>query len=244
MLQICRTCEQFTVTSVFLLRLHIVLSRSSGVPESIIFFENKDFLGDRCEIEVEGCKPMCPGMERKASSLQGNATCAHFYREENCVSYIGPWYAAVDPYEDLKWSIGQDFIVSVGDCSQPMDPINSITFYEDEDYHGKRCNIQMPSKGCQPMCPDLDKQASSAFGSEVGCVKMYNEPNCEGFLGILDLTGPVSEPDFKSTTLQDSISSIGDCSNSSISLYEHKYLGGKRCDIRVRLIEEIKNDEF
>ncbi|CAH0382932.1 unnamed protein product [Bemisia tabaci] len=231
--QICRICEQFIVISVIICKLHTVLSLSSGAPNSITLYKDKDFKGTPCEIQVEGCKAMCPGMERKASSMQGNAACVHFFREKNCQTYMGTWNATMGPYKNFQGTAGQDSIVSVGDCSQPIDPDYSISFYEHKNFRGKRCNIQMPSRGCKPMCPDLENRASSAFGTGVSCARMYKEPNCKGFLGILDLTG-LAQPDFKDTNLQDSISSISDCSNSSISFYEHKSFRGKRCDIPVK----------
>nr|XP_018902897.1 PREDICTED: uncharacterized protein LOC109034299 [Bemisia tabaci] len=201
--------------------------------DSISLFRDKDFHHHRCDIEVKGCKPVCHGLEREASSLRGNASCVHFYRRENCESYIGSWNSTMGDLRNFKKTDAQDAIVSVGDCKQPIDPPNSISFYEHAQFGGKKCNIKVG--GCQPMCPELDNQASSADGDAV-CAKVYNEPNCKGYLGDLyDLkVSPNGYRNFKKKNFQDRISSISDCSNRSVSFFEHHNYQGKRCDLELK----------
>ncbi|CAH0388204.1 unnamed protein product [Bemisia tabaci] len=211
---------------------------SPVTPDSISLFRDKDFQHHRCDIEVKGCKPVCNGLKRQASSLRGNASCVHFYRRENCESYIGSWNSTMGDLSNFKKTDAQDAIVSVGDCKQPIDPPNSISFYEHAQFGGKKCNIKV-NIGCQPMCPELDNQASSADGDAV-CAKVYNEPNCKGYLGDLYnlKVSPNEYRNFKkhrdTKVLRDRISSISDCSNRTVSFFEHKHFKGKRCDLEVK----------
>ncbi|CAH0388205.1 unnamed protein product [Bemisia tabaci] len=144
---------------------------------------------------------------------------------------MGSWNSTLGAIVNFRRLTAQDAIVSVGDCKQPIDPPNSISFYQHKNFGGKRCNVQV-RKGCQPICPDLDHQASSAEG-DAGCVHVYEKPNCEGYVGELtDLKVALMAfySNFKWTTYQDKISSISDCSNRTVSFFEHKHYKGKRCD--------------
>nr|XP_018906915.1 PREDICTED: uncharacterized protein LOC109036941 [Bemisia tabaci]XP_018906916.1 PREDICTED: uncharacterized protein LOC109036941 [Bemisia tabaci] len=196
--------EKFAPTSAVILTLYLTLVSVS--PDSITLFEDRNFEGDHCDIDVVGCKPVCPGLDRKVSSLKGNATCVNFFRGANCTMYMGSWNSSMNEIRDLKHTAGQDSMMSVGDCNQPIDPANSVSFYEDKFFGGKRCNIEV--QGCKPMCPDLENRASSAQGAV--CVKIYKEPNCTGYLGVFDFKEGAFG-DFKYTTLQDTVASVSDC---------------------------------
>nr|XP_018897734.1 PREDICTED: uncharacterized protein LOC109030944 isoform X3 [Bemisia tabaci] len=201
--------------------------------QTVTLFKDKNFKHHHCDVQVQGCKPVCDELKSQASSLRGNVDCAHFYRREGCANYMGTWNLSMGPLKNFKHTDAQDSIVSVGDCKQPIGQENSVTFYEHKDYRGRSCTIQV--KGCQPMCQELVKRASSAEGN-AACLRAYRDTNCQDYAGDLHNLKQGGFWNFKETSLQnyqDSISSISDCSNSTITFYELYYRHGKNCTIRL-----------
>ncbi|CAH0392202.1 unnamed protein product [Bemisia tabaci] len=220
--------ERFaTVSSAFFI-LHMAVTSIAIAPNSVTLYKDRNFGGRQCEIEVQGCKPVCPGMEAKTSSIKGNAPCVNFYRRPNCTAYMGTWHSSDGDVWDWKGYPAQDSIVSVGDCKQPIFPMNSMTFYEHKNFGGRFCNI--PVSGCRPMCPELDNRASSAEGTAT-CVKLFDQANCRGFLRLLYLQDNANRNFADFISYQDKVTSIADCDNSTATFYQHKGFKGKSCEI-------------
>ncbi|CAH0383500.1 unnamed protein product [Bemisia tabaci] len=203
--------------------------------QSVTLFKNKNFGGPKCDIQVQGCKPVCPELKSQASSLQMTANCANFYRREGCTAYMGTWSSNMGEIKNLKHKESQDSIMSVGDCSKPI-PENTVTFYQHKHYHGKSCTLQV-NEGCQPMCPELDNLASSAEGN-AACIETYDDPNCHRYVGDLIDFKIGGYRDFEEWPkvpygfYQDKISSVKLCSmNRTATFYESTYQEGKFCTI-------------
>ncbi|CAH0392200.1 unnamed protein product [Bemisia tabaci] len=221
---------QRKVTTVSTVAFILHLAVTSVTPAVVTLWKDKHFSGQKCDVEVNGCKPVCPGMEGRASSLKGDAPCVNFYRRPDCKVFMRTWHSTDKEDPDFKYSSSQDSIVSVGDCKQPTEPNNTVTFFENKNYKGRYCNL--PVKGCQPMCSDLAGRASSATAT-ANCVKLFERPNCEGYVGRLDVWGDASR-NFYYTNYQDRIRSISDCENNTATFYEDKQFQGKSCEIQVK----------
>ncbi|CAH0392201.1 unnamed protein product, partial [Bemisia tabaci] len=222
--------EQFPTAFATVFILHFAVTSVALAPNSVTLWKNRDFGGQQCTIEVQGCQPVCPGMEAQTSSLKGTTSCVNFYRRPNCTAYMSTWHSTDGDVSNWKHTPFQDSIVSVGDCKQPVFPANTMTFYEHKRFGGRFCNI--PVSGCRPMCSELENRASSAEGT-ASCVKLFNEPNCQGYMGMLNLWKNAND-NFADYTYQDSISSIADCDNNSVTFYQDWKFHGKRCTLPVR----------
>ncbi|CAH0747834.1 unnamed protein product, partial [Bemisia tabaci] len=159
-----------------------------------------------CDIPVQGCQPVCPELVKQASSAQGDAQCVNAYSEANCDGFLGTLtFSDGKPYLDFKNKVVQDSISSIGECVRN----NSVIFYEHKNFGGKRCDMQV-KQSCQPICPGLEKQASSAQGFII-CVHVYANANCTDPLGAMKFSDKTSYLDFSGTSFQDAISSMKAC---------------------------------
>nr|XP_018897576.1 PREDICTED: uncharacterized protein LOC109030850 [Bemisia tabaci] len=204
--------------------------------QTVTLFKDKNFGDKKCDITVKGCQPVCDGFKNKASSIQGDADCAHFYRREDCKGYMGTWYKNGPEMKDFKNTDAQDAIMSVGDCKQPI-PENTVTFYQHKNFGGQSCSLVV--NGCTRMCPDLEKQASSVEGNAV-CLKTYSDSNCNDYVGDvfdLKLGGYTNFKEFPAASfasLQDKISSVKPCSNTTVTFFELSHKRGKSCTLQLK----------
>nr|XP_018896248.1 PREDICTED: uncharacterized protein LOC109029968 [Bemisia tabaci] len=138
---------------------------------NVTIFSQKDFNGQKCDIILPGCKPVCPKLVGNVVSLKApKGTCLKFFASVDCKgtpsNYRSAYTVKAEGMPDLKGTPASEW-KAIGNCSQPIGiPDNSVGLFPDKKFKGAHCVVQV--SGCKLMCENVAAKSKSLI-TNVGC---------------------------------------------------------------------------